>query len=105
MDGAQDVVGEFGGDDVRQMAGATDEVVVQFGAKTNCLCAEFFPKILHGANGVGIGTLRGGDEADGVFEELAASCFNTRFLGARHRMAADERAADACEQRFEFADD
>jgi ApaG protein len=100
---AQNVIGKFGGDDMRQMAGAADQVVVQFRAHPKGLRADRFPKILHGANRVSVRPLRWRDQANGVVEQVGPRSFHASFFRARHRMTSDKMTADASENGFEFA--
>ena len=72
MDRTEDVIGELGSHNVRQMAGAADEVVVKVGGDAQWGAADKAPEVLDFADVVvgGIGGWRNG--ADGFDEKISA---------------------------------
>src|SRR2546430_16286240 len=102
MDGAEDVIGELSRDDVRQMAGAADEVVVLVGSDAQGKCANGFPEVLDYADGVVGGIGSGRYSADGFDEKISAGRAGAGLFRAGHGMTADEFASGLGDNRLEF---
>src|SRR5207249_4749187 len=82
MDRAEDVIGELSRDDVGQMAGAADEVVMLVGSDAQRKRADGSPEVLDYTDGVvgGIGSWR--YSADGLDEKISAGVPGAGFLRA-----------------------
>ena len=102
MGRAEDVIGQFGGDDVGKMAGAADQIVVQFRRHAKGARADALPELLDGGNGARSGMVSGSDEAKRGVEQVGVGGGKAGFFGAGHRMAAHEFGADGADQRFDF---
>ncbi len=105
MGGAEDVVGQFGGHDVGQMAGTAHEVVVGLGGHAAGAGADVAPESFDGGDAGGRGAGAGGDEANGVVKQIRPGGGQAAFFGAGHGVAADEFDAGVAKEGFQFEGD
>ncbi len=105
MAGIEDMPGEQGGDDVREVAGATDDGIVFESVHDERDSADGFPEFEDGfESGLG-GVEGGGNDATCVDEEIGAGGGDAGLFGAGHGMGADEPGIGLEAEGFEGMDD